>query len=95
MIASFLPRESRGVFKAFESAKQDTLLDVESQVYTTRSTRRDIMSNNTDKIIDIKAAAKYLRIKERTLYSLIKSKKVPGVKIGGQWRFKKSQLDAN
>ena len=52
------------------------------------------MSNNTDEIIDIKAAASYLRIRERTLYGLVKNKKVPGIKIGGQWRFKKSQLDA-
>ena len=52
------------------------------------------MSNDTDDILDIKDAAKYLRIKDRTLYGLMKQKKVPGVKIGGQWRFKKSQLDA-
>ena len=52
------------------------------------------MSDNTDEIMDIKTAANYLRINERTLYSLVKNRKVPGVKIGGQWRFKKSQLDA-
>ena len=52
------------------------------------------MSNDTDEILDIKDAAKYLRIKVRTLYGLMKQKKVPGVKIGGQWRFKRSQLDA-
>ena len=52
------------------------------------------MSNDTDEILDIKEAASYLRIKGRTLYGLVKNKKVPGVKIGGQWRFKKSQLDA-
>ena len=50
--------------------------------------------NNADEIMDIKAAAKYLHVKERTLYSLVKNKKVPGIKIGGQWRFKKKQLDA-
>ena len=48
------------------------------------------MSNDTDEILDIKDAANYLRIKERTLYGLVKNRKVPGVKIGGQWRFKRS-----
>ena len=52
------------------------------------------MINNADDIMDIKAAANYLRIKERTLYSLVKMKKVPGIKIGGQWRFKRKHLDA-
>jgi excisionase family DNA binding protein len=52
------------------------------------------MSTNVDEIMDIKAAAEYLRVKERTLYSLVKQKKIPGIKIGGQWRFRKIQLDA-
>ena len=52
------------------------------------------MNTYTDEIMDIKAAAQYLRVKERTLYSLVKQKKVPGIKIGGQWRFRKRQLDA-
>ena len=52
------------------------------------------MGNDTHEIIDIKEAASYLRIKERTLYNLVKNRKVPGIKIGGQWRFKRSQLDA-
>ena len=47
-----------------------------------------------DEIMDIRAAADYLRVKERTLYSLVKQKKIPGIKIGGQWRFRKQQLDA-
>ena len=50
--------------------------------------------NNTDEIMDIRTAARYLRIRERTLYTLVKERKVPGIKIGGQWRLKKSLLDA-
>jgi len=52
------------------------------------------MNNSPDEIMRIKEAAEYLRIKERTLYSLVKQGRVPGVKIGGQWRFKKKRLDA-
>jgi len=50
--------------------------------------------SNSDEILDLKTAASYLRINQGTLYSLVKKKKVPGVKIGGQWRFRKSQLYA-
>ena len=52
------------------------------------------MNNSPNEIMRIKEAAEYLRIKEGTLYALAKRKKVPGVKIGGQWRFKKNRLDA-
>jgi len=34
-----------------------------------------------------------LRITRATLYKLAKEKKVPGLKIGGQWRFSKDRLD--
>jgi excisionase family DNA binding protein len=46
-----------------------------------------------DEILDIKEAADYLHIKDRTLYSLVKQKRVPGIKVGGQWRFKRSRLE--
>ncbi|MFH1278865.1 MAG: helix-turn-helix domain-containing protein [Candidatus Eisenbacteria bacterium] len=44
-------------------------------------------------ILDVGAAAKYLRITRATLYKLAKEKKIPGLKIGGQWRFSKDRLD--
>jgi excisionase family DNA binding protein len=44
-------------------------------------------------IMDISEAAVYLNIKKGTLYRLAKSGQVPGIKIGGQWRFKRQLLD--
>ena len=52
------------------------------------------MAHGPDEIMAIKEAAAYLRLKEPTLYSLVKQKRVPGIKVGGQWRFRKSRLDA-
>jgi len=46
-----------------------------------------------DVIFDIGGAADYLHIKKWTLYRLAKKGKVPGIKVGGQWRFKKDVLD--
>jgi len=38
-------------------------------------------------------AAEYLKLAERTLVRLAHEGKVPGVKIGGQWRFRRALLD--
>jgi excisionase family DNA binding protein len=46
-----------------------------------------------DEILDIKQAAEYLQIKERTLYRLVGDGDIPGIKVGGQWRFSKKCLD--
>ena len=45
------------------------------------------------RIMDIAEAAEYLHIKTWTLYRHVKTGKIPGTKIGGQWRFKKEVLD--
>ena len=44
-------------------------------------------------ILNLEEASRYLRIKRRTLYTLAARGAVPAAKIGGQWRFRKSQLD--
>ena len=36
----------------------------------------------------------YLRVNLRTVYRLIKAGKIPAVRVGRQWRFRKSDLDA-
>ena len=46
-----------------------------------------------DEIMDIRNAAKFLHIKERTLYRLVGDGEIPGIKVGGQWRFSKKCLE--
>ena len=46
-----------------------------------------------EEILTIRELAKYLKINERTVYLLAKEKKIPGIKIGGSWRFKKEMVD--
>jgi excisionase family DNA binding protein len=36
----------------------------------------------------------YLQVNLRTVYRLIKSKRIPAVRVGRQWRFKKQDIDA-
>ncbi len=52
------------------------------------------MDGGEEEILNFEEAADYLRIKRRTLYTLAAQRKVPAVKIGGQWRFQKKALRA-
>jgi len=44
-------------------------------------------------ILTAQEVAKYLRIHSYTVKRLARVGKLPGFKIGGQWRFDKSQID--
>src|SRR6476659_9718424 len=42
----------------------------------------------TDEVLD------YLQVNLRTVYRLIKAGKIPAVRVGRQWRFRKRDIDA-
>ena len=44
-------------------------------------------------ILTIKEISDYLRIKEKTAYYLASEGEIPGFKVGGSWRFKKSEIE--
>jgi len=44
-------------------------------------------------ILTVKQLAEYLQMDEHTIYRLARAKIIPGVKIKGQWRFKKNLID--
>ena len=44
-------------------------------------------------IMTPREAAEYLSVHVRTIYRLAKNGNIPGRKVGGSWRFKKSALD--
>jgi excisionase family DNA binding protein len=45
-------------------------------------------------IMTIGEVADYLKVTERTIYRLAGAKKIPSFKVGGSWRFSKSDIDA-
>lgn len=47
-----------------------------------------------DEIMTINDIAGYLKITEKTAYRLVAESKIPGFKVGGSWRFNKSQIQA-
>ncbi|TWO69114.1 helix-turn-helix domain-containing protein [Caenimonas sedimenti] len=51
-------------------------------------------SVNEEPILTIKQVADYLKVTERTIYRLAAAKKIPGFKVGGTWRFSRSDLES-
>ena len=47
----------------------------------------------TDQIMGVNEVANYLNIKKQTVYRLLQDKKLPALKIGGQWKVKRDHLD--
>lgn len=44
-------------------------------------------------VMTIRELAAYLKMAEKTLYRLAAEGTVPGFKVGGSWRFRKSEID--
>ncbi len=41
----------------------------------------------------IREVAEYLKLTEKTTYRLASEGELPGFKVGGSWRFRRSELD--
>lgn len=44
-------------------------------------------------IMTMKEVADYLKLNEKTAYRLTSEGKLPAFKVGGSWRFRKSEID--
>ena len=55
-------------------------------------TRNLLQEQDTDKALTTEDACQFLSISRQTLYKLVKSKKIPGRKVGDNYRFLKSDL---
>ncbi len=44
-------------------------------------------------IMTIGEVAAFLKVTERTIYRLAGAKKIPAFKVGGSWRFSKTDID--
>jgi excisionase family DNA binding protein len=53
----------------------------------------ELLPSDTD-LLTPEEAAVYLRLNPQTTYRLLRSQQLPGVKIGRQWRIRKTILDA-
>lgn len=48
---------------------------------------------NNLEVLTIREIAEYLKLAEKTAYRLASEGKLPGFKVGGAWRFRKSEVD--
>jgi excisionase family DNA binding protein len=48
---------------------------------------------DNDKIMTLEEVADYLRLTPQTIYTWAQERKIPAVKLGKEWRFKKSLID--
>jgi excisionase family DNA binding protein len=44
-------------------------------------------------ILTLEEVARYLRLKPQTIYKWAQERRIPAVKLGKEWRFRKSVLD--
>jgi len=47
-----------------------------------------------DEVLTLQEVAGFLKIAERTAYMMVQRGDLPGFKVGGQWRFKRKDIDA-
>lgn len=47
----------------------------------------------TDEVLTMKEVAALLKIGEKTAYTMAQHGELPGFKVGGQWRFRRADLD--
>ncbi len=50
-------------------------------------------SSDPASIMTIKEVSDYLKVTERTIYRLAACKQIPAFKVGGSWRFSRSEID--
>lgn len=48
----------------------------------------------TDEILTLPEVAQLLKVTDKTVYSLAQKGRLPGFKVGGQWRFRRADLDS-
>ena len=49
--------------------------------------------SNDHEILTLEEVAIYLRLKPQTIYKWAQEKRIPAVKLGKEWRFRRSILD--
>ena len=57
------------------------------------TTDRIIGNMPAKEFLTAREVARYLRVNQYTVYRLVTQKKLPAVKVGSQWRFRRSVLD--
>ncbi len=52
-----------------------------------------MQKSNNDQVLTLEELGVYLKIPKSTLYKLVQEGRIPGQKLGKQWRFGKKAID--
>ena len=44
-------------------------------------------------VMTVREVAEYLKVKDRTIYRRVANREIPGFKVGGSWRFRRTEID--
>ena len=61
--------------------------------YALKNWRGAMMTDAAEQAMTVRDVAGYLNVDEKTVYRLAKRGELPGFKVAGAWRFKRSDLD--
>jgi excisionase family DNA binding protein len=64
-----------------------------SPSYKRSASTGETVMNRDDEILTLDEIAAYLKIAKRTVYRLVQKGEIPAFKLGGTWRFRRSELD--
>lgn len=53
----------------------------------------EVMKDEPEQILTLDEVAAYLKVGKRTVYRLAAAKKIPAFKVGGIWRFSRTDID--
>jgi excisionase family DNA binding protein len=62
-------------------------------IFTASHTTQMDSSSDLVNIMTIKEVSDFLKVTERTIYRLAAGKQIPAFKVGGSWRFSRSEID--
>lgn len=48
----------------------------------------------SDEVLTIREVAEYLKVNEKTVYGLAQQSRLPAFKVGGQWRFRRGDIQS-
>ena len=51
------------------------------------------MTDKSSEIFTLDEVAAYLKVGKRTVYRLAAARKIPAFKVGGAWRFSRTEID--
>jgi excisionase family DNA binding protein len=61
--------------------------------YKRSASTGEMVMDRDDEILTLDEIAAYLKIAKRTVYRLVQKGEIPAFKLGGTWRFRRSELD--